>query len=488
MHPGMSLGEIVTAVGQQLEYEPDLLVHRTDIRHRVNRVYQRFARSQPWPWLQRRANLWTFPDFETDGFDIPPGGTGVRTLAIDEADLTGTMYPAEDLGAFDYVQSQLEGAEIELADPSLRDQGNGNWELAPFVIERVVPEVSGAVLVYLDPRANIDTFPGTEGSIAVRFPRYRLPVDLDRLIAIRDPDGDPLTALPPALERRLVNNLVVPSVPGFLLEDRGHEPRFGPLVRPGVSIGVTPVNPDQNLDIFQRENQPIRQTIAAAAAAGGSLTADTTYQVFASWWYSGRFGPPSNTVEVTTTSVNKSINVSNLPVMPSLDYGRVVALFIREGEGAFYLADFQLICTTATKSITQMPTGQEAVRPVRWGEVYPGNYQYVRLFPRPTVMSKYVVEYIAKPRQLIEDTDQPEFDQAYHELLVYMTAADFASKVGGDMQRNMLSEVNRLSKQLNAGTVPQMRYAGHQKGMIGSASGTLQPFIGPDIDWNPDNL
>ncbi len=481
----MNLGEIVRDVGLELQYAPDLSSHRRDIRAVVNRVYQQLCRARPWPWLTRKRPLYGFPDLViASQFGFPAGSTVPRFIQIAEAQLRGKMYPADDAGAFNDIQIHLNNALFELNDAAKRDLGDGNWEEAPFIIERVIPAGSGDVKFYLDPRANIVSFTGNEGAIRVSFPRTQLPVDCDSMIALTDDDGYPLKPLPPQLERKRILDRQTAGTPGYVLEDGGAEVRFPEFVHPGISAGVSPVNPNQTVDIYARENARIRTAIIGTAVnqAPNGLTAGTKYRAFVSWWYGNRFGPPSNTVEATMTATNKTLRLTNLPVLPSLDFGRVLGVFVAEGEGAFYLSSFQLVPTDSDFDVTAMPTGQEALKPTRWDEVFPGQYQYIRIYPRPTVMTRFELTYRARPRELIEDVDTPEFAEPFHHLLTWLAAADFSARSGGDFHRRCTANAERVRRQLTARYFPQDRYAQLQKGQIGQPTLSF-PFFTADIDY-----
>jgi hypothetical protein len=313
----------------------------------------------------------------------------------------------------------------------------------------------------------------------VRFPRIQLPVDCEALVALRDQDGRTLEPLAPGQLRRYQLQRDRAGAAGYVLDDGGFEPRFAPFVVPGASVGVTPVNAGQTNDVYQRENMPIRQTIVGALAAGGTLTVGSRYQAFATWWYAGRFGPPSNIVEVTPTTGNQTLSLTNLPTMPSTDYGRRLCIFLREGEGGFYLTDTLLTPTSSTRSITATFGGGAALRPTRWDEVYQGLYQYIRVYPRPTEMQRLELEYRARPRDLIEDSDVPDIP-GDHDVLVWLTVAHLVHGVGGNATGAFVM-ADKFRQSLLAHTHPQTRHNLFQRGQVGLQRTTI-PWV-DSVDW-----
>lgn len=439
----MNLGQILQQVGDELRYAPAVRAHREDLRRVVQRQWDALAESERWPFLVRETPLWAFPDLAIGNADV--ARVADHTLQVNAAAIEAAMYDELDAAAYNDLQRYLVGATVEL-DPTLRDQGAGNWEAAPFVVEHMAVGVGGPVTLHLDPTATISAWDGTEGSLLIRFPRILLPADTRTVLGIKTASGLPLRSATPAEVRRAWVQEPTNGTPAWFLEDGGHRRRFAPFVMPGLSAGVTPVNANQGNDVYSRENLTIRAPISAAVSAGGTLSASTRHRVFASVWYAGRFGPPSNVVEVTTTVGNRTIDVTGLPVMPASDYGRIVATFIAEGEGAFRLATFNLDPTVSTATIATYPGGGAALEAARWDAVWPGGpYQYLRLWPRPAAAERLVMEYEARPAALVEDTDTPsEIPEPYHHVLVWLVCMNL---VGRDVDERFYLRVRENARE-----------------------------------------
>lgn len=489
----MNLGQIRQRVGEELQYAPDLEEHRADIREIIQRVYDGLGAEKSWPWLVKRAPIYSFPDISLEQGDVTKAtGYGVRNLSVSAPlGLSGVMYPAEDAGAYQYIQAMLAGAEFDLADRANRNLGNGNWELGPFVIELATPSET-LTRLDLDPRAVINTIAGDEGGFVIRFPRTRLPPDLATILSIKDDEGRPLLPLSPSAARSEIFEFEDGPV-RYFLEDMGHEPTYMPMVWPGISDGVPTKNADQSVEYgFDRENWPVRREIAAAlsSGSGGGMQGSTTYKVFASWFYSGRFGPPSNIVTLTAAAGDDyQIDLTQLPDLPTtganIEYGRRLSFWVATGEGAFVFRGFKL--TTGTSHTITGDDDEfvdEQLHLPRWDEWFPGGpYRYIRLMPRGDQMRRFTLEYRKRPRRLIEDTDQPEFAENYHHVLVWLTCMELASRFSdsGFFVR-MKANAKEAMRKLNRLYFPSEQYA-KQAGMVGEHPGVLHQFIGPDIRW-----
>lgn len=497
----MNLGQIRADVETELQYAPELLAWRKDVRNVVNRVYKSLARERKWPWLFRQKPLYGFPDLL-----VPEGATGIAFSAgAGPRHFTILRSKLRDLLGFnatsaqlltEELQQHLTGAELDVASGN-RYLGQGNWEKAPFVIERnlIVDPASGTAQLefWLDPRANITATDGTIGTFSLRFPRIRLPADCDQLLALSDDQGNPLTALTPDQARAYLRSTTITAqYPSFLLEDGGFQPSGPDHLVPVNNFGG--VRFDAHQALFARENWSFRNPFAVVASvAVGTMAIGTTTRVFLSWYYGGRFGPPSATVEFVTTA-QRGIRLTGLPLLPnttgSTEYGRQIAVFMAEDEGAFFLRGIIDDPTTTTfellTSNTDVATMGEGLRFARWDEVYPnGPYQYIRLMPRPSKLTRFSLDYYGRPRELIEDTDAPEFEEAYHPLLVWLAAIEICTRFGqGKVLPMWAAEAARLRAGLDTRYFPQKRYEGGQKGMIGQTE-IVRPT--QTVDWHGDS-
>lgn len=498
----MNLGQIRRDVETELQYAPELEDWRKDVRQVINRVYQNLARERRWPWLHRQAAFYSLPDLllsEGAAGITLQAGSGPRSMSLLRTALRAalgvTSVAAQTVT--EYVQQQLVGAELDIASGN-RYLGNGNWEKAPFVIEGLdVQSPSGGtpnLSFWLDPRANITTLDTTIGTFKLSFPRVQLPADCDALLAITDDQGNPLTNLAPEQARRYLRpTTVTAQYPSYVLEDGGFQP-LAPDHLVTVN-GVGGVKFDATKFLYARENWPVREPVPFAiidSVAAGSMTVGTVVHVFVSWSYGGRWGPPSATVDFTVAA-KQGFKLTGLPVLPNTtatqEYGRLLGVFVAEGEGAAFFRGF----VTATASTFELITSNqnatsmaEGLRFARWDEEYPGGpYTYVRLLPRPTGLKRFAMEYLGRPRVLAEDTDSPEFEEAYHNLLVWLTCIEICTRFGqGKVLPLFLSNAERIRAALDTRYFPQKRYAGTQKGMIGAAE-TVRPT--QTVDWHGDS-
>lgn len=492
-----TLGSIIARVENELMYQPDLREHRLDIRAVANARYGLLGRERPWPWLRRRAPLWVFPDVIIPNASVGFPGTpnyGSRQVAVLDSALAD-MTAAGDWE--NVIRPNMAGAEFGLTDRTLATPGGvANWEDGPFTIEfaETLPG-GGAVrtLLHLDPRCTLTALAGDEGTFTLSWPRYLLPADIDVLEGITDELGQPIAALPPGRERAYA---VDPTRdggvrPSWFLEDYGHRPTFAGVVYPGVS-DQTPSNADQTGDHYQRANLSIRIAPTLAQSTTGTYDEGTRVRVFWCWWYSNRFGPPSPEAELTIAAgSNPSVVVSGwnnllIPVDTSGEaYGRKLAIFVSENDSAFYLRGWASPANAGATSFTvayprdSAANSSGALRPdgaidlPRFDRLYPGGpYTYVRLYPRPAAIARYELDYLARPADLLEDTDAPEFPDQYSEILVWATCLGMAERYarGADTtvwQRNY----EEWRKRLDQRYMPQRRYP-----MTKGAHGTTEPF------------
>ncbi len=490
----MNLGQMLRRVETELQYEPDLLAHRQDFREVINEVYQALARERSWPWLWRQEPLWVLPDIEFPFADTEVGGITVtpvdlvtgqpRRFEIDKQYVCSVL--GIDTGAWTIeLQSRLLAAEFDLIEPLKRSEGDGTWERAPFVVEAigaVAPDSSNDGTVTLDPRCDIDSLNGSEGEgVVIRPRRIRLPAGLDELDALLDANGVPLAFASPRTARNLLDPNRPAGSPMVALEDGG-------------MIAGEGVNQFETEFAREIENWPVRErfTLTDGDPSSGDLTPGVTVRVFLSWSYAGRLGPPSEIVELVVPD-SGVVKVTGIPVLPEttgvVEYGRHISVWMAEGEGAFFYQGLHTTPATATFEIDTPNSAATTVyrwtRRPRWDEQYTGStYKYVRLYPHPSALTQLTCQFWARARQLIEDTDSPEFHEAYHDLIVWLACKQLATRYGsdGDVQRFMAHIKERRSA-LDARYFYPKKYNGTQRGMIGGARRTR-----PDdpVDWHGD--
>lgn len=481
----MNLEEISGRIANELDFEPDLVRYKREVYARVDSTYGGLVIERRWPWLVRQASLLVLPDVVVPNLELIHVPATVRTFGLAASTLADT-FSELDASAWMQLQSAMVGGELDLYDRSLRNKGAGNWPMAPFVIEGIAPDIAGPIF-QLDPRCNVSSLTKDEGSFVLRFPRLLLPSDVDQVLTVFDEHEEPLEALTAdqAVERWIRNrpeNAPPAGRPVAYGSDEGFGLRFPPTVSPATHT-ATSGRANLSPDLYQRANLPVREDppFAATVAAGGNLLSGTRYRIAVCWWYAGRFGPLSKVLEVTTTVANKKIELAALPVLDSNDYGRKLAVFVAEGvSGPFLLEGFQLIPTTATRTISERPDGLvDGFRSVRYDEVYPGGpYQYIRLWPRTDVLREIRVRYNARPRRLLSANDEPEFRPTFHEYLVWATLADIAGKHGSAAAHQRWTvKAQRWLDKLSAHYQPEPRES-FQKGQVGGRDPSWFPFRG----------
>lgn len=492
-----NLGMAVAELETEFQYAPEILAHRADFRNIVRRNHDALSREERWSWLWDSRPVVALPDMTfiagSGGITKTIGG-GDRSFNIARIPLQAAIGAANPINP-----AILEAMNNGLMNITATDKtlGNGNWELGPFSIERMQiqsPDTAWTLNSFdLDPAAVITSFVGDEGGVKLSFPRIQLPVECDQLITVKDQNGVPLTAISPREAReKLWTRTSSGSTPAFVVEDQGFDlpdPRF--LQTQNATGGV---HPRTSPFSAQRENWPFNETFTLSDSAGtGTFVIGTQVRVFCSWFYGNRFGPPS-AVQTFTIADHQGIKLNGLPVLPqttaTFEYGRRIAVFVSQDEGAFYFRGFQTSPTATTLEILlgnrdPASTGV-GLRHARWDELF-GTYKYIRLYPTVSSMLRLNIEYWRRPRQLVEDTDAPEFDDAFHDLIVWRSCLDLASRPNmgtAEMVQRFQANYDRQFSAYCTRYLPSERYSGSQKGMIGQQR-RLAPLF-RSVDWHGD--
>lgn len=478
-------------------YAPDLRAYRLDIRQVVNARYGLLGRERPWPWLQRRAPLWVLPDIEVanTAVGLPSSPTnGARSLTVLDSALS-VLSAAGDFAQ--HMRPLMAGGEMGVTDRTLVTPGGAaNWEDGPFVIElaEAGPTGPSRTMLHLDPRCTLDAIGSSVGTFTLRWPRYQLPPDLDVLERIIDDQGLELAALAPDRERlyQLDPARDAGTRPGWVLEDYGHRATYPLVVYPGVSDATTP-NPDQLEDTYQRQNLTLRVTPSVSESGSGTFQAGKRLKVALCWWYSNRFGPLSPVTEHVISGTNTAVAVSGwagkvVPLSSSASsgvLGRRLAVFVAEDDGAFYWRGFVNPASASSFTVAHsVDHGSTTALPApalkvdgppafpRYDRLYPGGpYTYVRLYPRPTVVSRFELDYQARPCQLLEDTDEPEFPEQYGEVLVWAACLGMAERYARGTDTSVWKQnYQEWRTKLDQRYMPQLRYK-----MVRGAHGSIEP-------------
>jgi hypothetical protein len=493
----VALKELVQQVKDELRFASTVLKQEIEIKRAISLEYQALADERAWSWLYKTTTMWAVPDLT-----IANGGltrVNDRSFTVSQATIRAAVGTADALfgvDEFDFHRMMLTGAEFDLADTSLRSSGNGVWGRAPFEVENVKNSVGTTEQFWLDPRCRITSITGNEGSFIFRWPRYRLPSDCARLERIHHfDDRAPLTAL--TEERGAELRPGTASRPThFWMDTAGLQPRRVPMDFPELGLDETD-NAAQNDDNFGRRNRaPNDELWSVSSTAGSAVTTffkNGTYEIGIAWWYANRWSPMSvRSLTIDWADGYGNILPTVLPPMltagvASANYGRRLGVFASRNGGPFYLitqggaADF-----VGGSSITQNPLALD--NPGTWrryDEMYPPEgYQYVRLWPRPTALTRFEAKYLGRPRNLLGDTDVPELP-TNHDVIVFRAALRL-------MNRNDQPEAFRRTSKLaedaytrmcrRYGVEPHLRST---RGMIDQAAG-LSSWPSPNINYNGD--
>lgn len=497
----MNLRELRTALENETRHHPDLVSHREDLNACINDAYQAFCGEMPggWPWLRRRAPLLSFPDLVIPNASVGfAAGWGARTLQLPSlrTGVEPSMFGLADESLAASIFRQLPGADFELVDMTLRGEQSGIFARAPYTIECVVEIVDDTCAIQLDPRFTAAALGTDVGDYAIRFRRSLLPPDCKSLIAVYDEEGRPLRAVGPTQARRWIENdaLDTAGTTGWFLEDMGSDLRLSPS-----PVDIFLSDPAHSPYTFQRETWPVRETISISENASvGSPTVDqipvgTRIRVFACWFWAGRFGPPSNIAELETTGDINTISVTGFPVLPTtgseIEWGRRIAIFMAEGEGAFFLRTFVRNPALSTVTIDTRNTAANStpsLRFPRYDEIaHEGAPQYIRLHPRPSQVRRLEIEYVANPRKLIEGTDSPEIP-GHHQVLVWLALAQIlASPRYNGNASQALAMAQKFRSMITGTSSPQDRDKPLVRGQVDQPRGPVGSFFGPDIEYIP---
>ena len=422
----MNVKEMTERVEAELRWAPNIQVHRTNVKDVLTDCYRELAEAYAWPWMRRTHPLWVFPDLTIANADLTRVSARSFEVATGALETAG-LYAAEDAGVSGEWKRYLAGAVLDLADATLRDQGDGNWPIAPFEIENAEDSATGGqdTILFLDPRASITSLTGNEGSFVIKFPRVQLPVDCANVVEIRASDK---RLVPPVSYR---DGLALAersgSSPSLWWADTGLDLRTAEWRFP---IGkLTPAAPvARSVSAYGLRNDAIFDDPPLTVQGAAGNLPSKTYEVFLAWWWAGRLSPASRKVRTRVTTGGIEIT-SALPAMPDTSYGRRLTVWFGPEGGPYYLHAMLTTATTTTVAdITDLPA-QQLYQTVRWDEAHPGgDYKYIRLYPRPATVERFEVTYIPILRPLRDETDEPEFDSSFHDVLVWQATERLAAQ------------------------------------------------------------
>ena len=443
----MNLTEIEQRVKDELQYAPEVTAFARDIRRVLTAEYTSLCEMHEWPFLLRQKPMWMLPDLTIANADVTgtTGSTNAYGLRITKAVLRGEGLWADTSDAdFENWLRLLIGSEVALASPALRTAGADNWWEAPFLIDNLSSGESTSTpatpVFYLDPHAKLASgWSSVYGDLTIKTRRYRLPPDCAALQRVVDVEAaSPLVSVS-SDEAAYLPDDSTGSRPTHFAPDGGFVPRMPVMTirevatKANNSNAATSAPELRNEQAFARYNEPpyFQPTVTAGASGTGDTLAAGTYRIAVAWSYGNRHSqltvPVEGTVDGSTTTK------LTLSALPSTNGARDLSVWIAKSTGPFYLSGFVAPGTT-TFTIALFPTDGTALgasnwRLRRWDEEYPGgSYQYIRVWPRPTAVRQMRLDYLARPRHLLADTDEPEFHHGHHELLVWKAVEHFATR------------------------------------------------------------
>tara|TARA_R100000808_G_C2138667_1_gene146673 strand:+ start:116 stop:1606 length:1491 start_codon:yes stop_codon:yes gene_type:complete len=431
----MNLKEIREAVERELVFDPNIEAHREDVNKLINAQYMQIMDSQAWPFRHKIAEVRLMKDREIAKTALT-NVTGGRSLTAPDSNFT-TGHTS------DVNVDELAGHVIDFGSTVDEDSNNnqasgydiGGASLdrnrTSYVIERAYKSAGNTVTIHPDPRYNYADF--GSGNATVKALKYRLPNDCAEVLGVMSRDDD----------RGLIHQIDLPAERQYMLNpDETGDPTVW-MTDPLLVSRSTGFD-DYGREFFERHsNRPMSLLSSSESSTGGYLPDKTRFQYFVVWQYAGRVSPPSPITEATTqgngsTHTNKIVlYFHNDDVMDSQYLGRQRLVFRRMAEsegntpvpysdknwGPWLLAaviDDPSVTNYNDTSASSKANWMHASLERRWEDYEPpGQYQYVRFWPRPDTDKTVEVRYLARAKKLYGETATPELPLEYHPLIVH---------------------------------------------------------------------
>lgn len=457
-----NLGDVMVQVEDVLSYYPDSADWRKKLRSTINRVYQEICGEEDWDFLYKDVPFWLMPDLELDNDQAITadglGGTTTREVTVSSIVLPGFLGQFGTANFTVQITSIMEGATFDVIDyeTAVTDTVS-EWFFGPFVIEEAQPAGTKDFIITLDPMAKLDLFQSGNGDYTgqyrIRWDHYRLPPDCHEVISLYEPENARILEPWGANEMRRANLKEQKGTPSIYYRTNGHVQRRAQSSHSGLNpLGSWPGQQFPGELTGRMNENPGEVPVGVSAnVTGGELDVGSKYRVFYSWYFAGRYSAPSPVLEVTIGAGHNGITLTEMPtpaIYASTDpdkIGRKLTVWVSRPEGAFYLSN--IIDPTDPPTTTDdvkadYPKGVASVGspayPVmsptilRWDDVYQGPYQYISVYPRPTVPTRHHLSYKKIPRPLIEDADAPEMDRPFRSILVHAAIVELAPAAKGD--------------------------------------------------------
>ena len=455
----MNLKAIRQQIEDETQFAPAAERHRNALNDKINRALELFVESEPWVFRERTYCFAAFPDLSWGytNWTISEAGVPARSIRV-----SGLSTPTYATVVNRRRLAQLMGAMVNnpiFPPETTRDDDDGltesGWGSESFQIERVSPAFSvgskfanfSGLDIWPDPRFGLGTNPKAAswtGAWEVKFLRYALPRDCARVerVVVTHQDGAvnrvPLGAWDPA--REAIGLDLDPADTG--VPDRWLADVVGIGGSPAASMSLAgnlgyPHQITHGGARMTTPEAPTTITAVLSGAAGGDWTAAAVgkrVQYVYTWQFAGMESGPSPVGEATIATAVDKVRLT-LEALND-DIGRNRLIYRRVGEGPW-----RRIGIVSTSTLTAFDDlGTDEAEPAYTNNLDAGsldqtlretsNQQWLRLYPRPTVITDLEVRYLAIPRRLVADVDVPEIPEHLHALLVHYVVAGIAAKHG----------------------------------------------------------
>lgn len=514
-----NLGDIIARVKHELRGLPNVQKTRDNLRQLATEVQREIVEEHPYPFMRETRQVVLLPDVELTNMQCSlyedAGNSTLRVFA------TTRQYLAAGMGIDDgdvpeagaELLERLNGATFDLADRTLRDDGDGNWAVGPFEVYNagIASTSLGVVFLYLDDRASIDSITGDEGDYVIRFPRLLLDPSISEVLWLREraTGAADLRAISTRDGLTLEENRA--GDPAVWWMDDGFRPRFGPGGVTATGFAPLSVTRSINASLGRQAPVPINSTAAAGKFTPGGITIGTTtggtlpvgkYKVMFSWLIAGRLSPPTEALSVTIAdATNDAIQITGAPQHPLgvTWHGWRRTAWMSYNDGPFYLVQggTPLGSTASTPAASPpssstetilSPINPSAQSAIRWDDAYAGGqHRYLVIWPRPTVVKFYEMGVTRRPRALIEDTDTPHLPIEFNDLIVWEMCARIAAVQNADSET--ARECRKIAdRRLNAlkSKFGMNRAVRHQRQPLGGSNADFGDRFELTVDYRAD--
>lgn len=406
----MNLKEIRERVEDALTYAPGVESHRIKLNRRINDAQKEILTFRRWTFRQRIVELLMMKDrvIANADWSVPS-----NDRALDFPLPTGwTLLNVEWLAGHICV---LPWEPAQSAGTGVHDE---------FIIERAT--LTGTTVTIIpDPRySGLPTGKGSiTDDITLKFLRYRMPNTFSEIQGVMDraEDFGEIRQLDLWRERAFMLNAS---------DDPGRPVRF--LIDPNYPDVAETRSGFENRFHGNDIEPPVQQLVGVENGAGSlELLATYTYKI--SWVYSNMISGPGPEVSVTLTGANQRIDLSNLDAITTTggeDFGRTRYVWRRKGEGPWFfhgeLPDPSIAVFTDTGTFN--PLTADPILYIRERDrERAGHYHFIRFWPRTDTDRTVEVRYLARPAELVDDSDVPGLPDEYHPIIVHKTVLDISA-------------------------------------------------------------